>query len=64
MPRVVGEFADFDDWLLALNEELGGCVDVSQSLVSSSEYIVFSPEYGEEDSYTVKESEYGGVIVE
>ncbi len=64
MPRVVGEFADFDDWLLALNEELGGCVDVSQSLVSSSEYIVFSPEYGEEDSYTIRENEDGGITVD
>ena len=48
MPRVVGDFADFDDWMLALNEALGDCVDVSQSLVSSSEYIVFSSEYGGE----------------
>ena len=64
MPRVVGDFADFDDWMLALNEALGDCVDVSQSLVSSSEYIVFSSEYGGEDSYTVSENEYGGVTVE
>jgi hypothetical protein len=34
--------------MLALNEALGDCVDVSQSLVSSSEYIVFSSEYGGE----------------
>ena len=39
-------------------------MDVSQSLVSSSEYIVFSSEYGGEDSYTVSENEYGGVTVE
>ena len=64
MPRVVGDFADFDDWMLALNETLGDCVDVSQSLVSSSEYIVFSSEYGGEDSYTVQENEYGGITVE
>ena len=64
MPRVVGDFADFDDWMLALNEALGDCVDVSQSLVSSSEYIVFSSEYGGEDSYTVQENEYGGITVE
>ena len=64
MPRVVGDFADFDDWMLALNEVLGDCVDVSQSLVSSSEYIVFSSEYGGEDSYTVSENEYGGITVE
>ncbi|SEA15395.1 hypothetical protein [Selenomonas ruminantium] len=64
MPRVVGEFADFDDWLLALNEELGGCVDVSQSLVSNSDYTVFSPEYGGEDSYTIRENEDGGITVD
>ncbi|MBO5652061.1 MAG: hypothetical protein J5908_11350, partial [Selenomonas sp.] len=43
MPRVTGDFADFDDWLMALNNEFGGCVDVSQSLVSPDEYTVFSP---------------------
>ena len=61
MPRVTGDFADFDDWLMALNNEFGGCVDVSQSLVSGDEYTVFSPDYEGEDSYTVTENEDGGI---
>jgi len=64
MPRVTGDFADFDDWLMALNNELGGCVDVSQSLVSADEYTVFSPDYEGEDSYTVTENEDGGITVD
>lgn len=64
MPRVTGDFADFDDWLMALNSEFGGCVDVSQSLVSGDEYTVFSPDYEGEDSYTVTENEDGGITVD
>lgn len=64
MPRVTGNFADFDDWLMALNNEFGGCVDVSQSLVSADEYTVFSPDYEGEDSYTVTENEDGGITVD
>lgn len=64
MPRVTGDFADFDDWLMALNNEFGGCVDVSQSLVSADEYTVFSPDYEGEDSYTVTENEDGGITVD
>lgn len=64
MPRVTGDFADFDDWLMALNNEFGGCVDVSQSLVSGDEYTVFSPDYEGEDSYTVTENEDGGITVD
>ena len=64
MPRVTGDFADFDDWLMALNNEFGSCVDVSQSLVSADEYTVFSPDYEGEDSYTVTENEDGGITVD
>ena len=64
MPRVTEDFADFDDWLMALNNEFGGCVDVSQSLVSGDEYTVFSPDYEGEDSYTVTENEDGGITVD
>ncbi len=64
MPQVTGDFADFDDWLMALNNEFGGCVDVSQSLVSADEYTVFSPDYEGEDSYTVTENEDGGITVD
>ena len=64
MPRVTGDFADFDDWLMALNNEFGGCVDVSQSLVSADEYTVFSPDYEGEDRYTVTENEDGGITVD
>ena len=64
MPRVVGDFADFDDWLMALNNEFGGCVDVSQSLVNADEYTVFSPDYEGEDRYTVTENEDGGITVD
>ena len=63
MPRVTGDFLDFDSWLLALNETLGDCVDVSQSLVDRQEYIVFAEEYGE-DSYIITENEDGGICVE
>ena len=64
MPRVTGDFPDFDSWLLALNDRLGDCVDVSQSLVSGDEYTVFSPDYEGEDSYTVTENEDGGITVD
>ena len=63
MPRVTGDFPDFDSWLLALNDRLGDCVDVSQSLVDGQEYIVFAEEYGE-DTYTITESDDGGISVE
>ena len=63
MPRVTGDFPDFDNWILALNDTLGACVDVSQSLVDEREYIVFADEFGE-DTYTVRENEDGGISVE
>ncbi|SDZ98427.1 hypothetical protein [Selenomonas ruminantium] len=63
MPRVTGDFPDFDSWLLALNETLGDCVDVSQSLVDEQEYIVFADAYGE-DSYIITDNEDGGISVE
>ena len=63
MPRVTGDYADIDDWFMALNDRFGGCVDVSQSLVDGQEYTVFVDEYGE-DSYTVTENADGGITVE
>ena len=48
---------------MAAWEDLGGCVDVSQSLVDGQEYIVFAEEYGE-DSYIITENEDGGICVE
>lgn len=63
MPRVTGDFPDFDSWLLALNDRLGDCVDVSQSLVDEQEYIVFADAYGE-DSYIITDNEDGGISVE
>ena len=64
MPRVAGVFNSFDDWLSTLTMELGGCVNVSESLITPHEYIVCSDEYDMEDHYTVTENEYGGVDVE
>ena len=64
MPRVAGVFNSFDDWLSTLTMELGGCVNVSESLITPHEYIVCSDEYDKEDHYTVTENEYGGVDVE
>jgi len=64
MPRAVGDFGDFDDWLLALNEVLGDCVEVSRSLVEENLYWVFAPEYGGEDCYQVRENDTGGITVE
>ena len=49
---------------MALNNEFGGCVDVSQSLVNADEYTVFSPDYEGEDRYTVTENEDGGITVD
>lgn len=64
MPRVEGTFDSFDDWLSTLTMELGGCVNVSESLVSAGEYIVYAEDYGQEDRYTVTENEDGGVVVD
>ena len=64
MPRVAGVFNSFDDWLSTLTMELGGCVNVSESLVSPDEYIVYSDEYGMEDRYIVTENEDGSVDVD
>ena len=63
MPRVVGGFADFDDWTDNLMNELGDCLDISQSLVDAELYTVFSHRYGQEDCYTVQETE-AGIVVE
>ncbi|SEA11663.1 MULTISPECIES: hypothetical protein [Selenomonas] len=63
MPRVTGDFPDLDSWLLELSDRLGDCVDVSQSLLDAQEYIVFAEDYGE-DSYTVRQTEDGGISVE
>lgn len=63
MPRVVGVFADFDDWTDSLMNELGDCLDISQSLVDAESYTVFSHRYGQEDCYTVRESG-AGIVVE
>ena len=64
MPRVAGVFNSFDDWLSTLTMELGGCVNVSESLVTPDEYIVYSDEYGMEDRYIVTENEDGSVDVD
>ena len=64
MPRVEGCFDSFDDWLSTLTMELGGCVNVSESLVSAGEYIVYAEDYGQEDHYRVTENEDGGVVVD
>lgn len=64
MPRVTGVFNSFDDWLSTLTMELGGCVNVSESLVTPHEYIVCSDEYGMEDRYIVTENEDGSVDVD
>lgn len=64
MPRVAGTFNSFDDWLSTLTMELGGCVNVSESLVTPHEYIVCSDEYGMEDRYIVTENEDGSVDVD
>ena len=63
MPRVTGDFPDLESWLLELSDRLGDCVDVSQSLLDAQEYIVFAEDYGE-DSYTVRQTEDGGISVE
>ncbi|SFW23875.1 hypothetical protein [Selenomonas ruminantium] len=61
MPRVAGEFNSFDEWLSTLTMELGGCVNVSESLITPHEYIVCSDEYDMEDRYTVTENEDGSI---
>jgi len=63
MPRVVGVFADFDDWTDSLMNELGDCLDISQSLVDAETYTVFSHRFEQEDCYTVRESG-AGIVVE
>ena len=64
MPRVTGTFESIDDWMGMLTVSLGGCVNVSESLVTPNEYSVWAEEYGMEDHYTVTENEYGRVDVE
>ena len=64
MPRVAGTFNSFDDWLSTLTVELGGCVNVSESLVTPHEYIVYCDEYDGEDRYIVTENEDGSVDVD
>lgn len=64
MPRVTGTFESIDDWMGMLTVSLGGCVNVSELLVTPNEYSVWAEEYGMEDHYTVTENEYGGVDVE
>ena len=61
MPRVAGSFNSFDDWLATLTMELGGCVNVSESLVTPNEYIVYADGYDQEDRYIVTENDFGGV---
>lgn len=63
MPRVTGTFESFDDWMATLTMELGGCVNVSESLVTPHAYIVYAEDYGQEDHYQVTENEDGGVDV-
>ena len=62
MPRVIGEFADLDDWNDALVAELGD-VDISPSVVSDAEYIVYAHKYEQEDRYEVTETD-DGLLVE
>lgn len=62
LPRVTGEFADLDDWNDALVAELGD-VDISPSVVSDTEYIVYAHKYEQEDRYEVTETE-DGLLVE
>ena len=64
MPRVTGDFADFDSWLMEVNDRLGGCVDVSQSLVDEGEFSIYAPEFDGEDTYTIRDNEEGGITVE
>ena len=64
MPRVAGTFNSFDDWLSTLTIEFGGCVNVSESLVTPHEYIVYCDEYDGEDRYIVTENEDGSVDVD
>ena len=64
MPRVAGSFDSFDDWMATLTMELGGCVNVSESLTSPNEYIVYADGYEQEDRYIVTENDFGGVDVD
>lgn len=56
MPRVIGEFVNFDDWEEALMAKLGSCLDISEGLVGG-EYTVYSHEYEQEASYVVQMKE-------
>lgn len=53
MPRVIGEFSDFDEWTDALMNELGTCLDIEQSLVNENEYGVYSHQHCQRDTYRV-----------
>ncbi len=64
MPRVAGTFDSFDDWMATLTMELGGCVNVSESLTAPNEYIVYADGYDREDHYIVTENDFGGVDVD
>ena len=64
MPRVTGDFADFDSWLMEVNDRLGGCVDVSQSLVDEGEFSIYAPEFDGEDTYTIRDNDDGGITVD
>ena len=58
MPRVTGDFADFDDWEEALTEQLGSCLDISEGLIGG-EYTVYSHAYEQAASYVVQATAAG-----
>ena len=53
MPRVTGEFSDFDEWTDSLMNELGECLDIEQSLADEEEYSVYSHQHCQRDMYRV-----------
>lgn len=62
MPRVTGDFADFDDWEEALTEQLGSCLDISEGL-TGGEYTVYSHAYEQAASYVVQATAAGIRVV-
>ena len=62
MPHIIGDFCDLDEWQDELAVRLGGCLDISETLVSG-EYHVYSHALEAGDIYHVTENEQGGVSV-
>ena len=62
MPHIAGTYYDFDEWSDEVNATLGGCVEISESLVEDGVYMVYSHDYETEDTYYTETTDEGFVV--